>query len=98
MLGPHNVYFIWYGNWSGNTATTILPDLAGNIGGSPYFNINTTYYHYPWYDLALGFVVFPDRGQTAPSEVSAAAQLADGRIGLSPGGMSAITPNAGART
>ena len=44
MLGGNNVYYIWYGNWSGNTATTILTDLAQNIGGSPYFNINTTYY------------------------------------------------------
>lgn len=43
MLGTTNVYYIWYGNWSGNTATTILPDLAANIGGSSYFNINTTY-------------------------------------------------------
>lgn len=25
MLGPHNVYFIWYGNFSGNPALTILP-------------------------------------------------------------------------
>jgi hypothetical protein len=39
-----NVYYIWYGNWSGNSATSILPDLASNIGGSPYFNINTSYY------------------------------------------------------
>src|SRR5438309_338036 len=23
MPGPHNVYFIWYGNWNGNTATSI---------------------------------------------------------------------------
>lgn len=42
--GP-NVYYIWYGNWSGNTATTILTDFANSIGGSPYFNINTTYYN-----------------------------------------------------
>ena len=45
ILGTTNVYYIWYGNWSGNTATTILTDLAQNIGGSPYFNINTTYYN-----------------------------------------------------
>jgi hypothetical protein len=44
MLGTPNAYYIWYGSWSGNTATTILTDLAGHIGGSPYFDINTTYY------------------------------------------------------
>jgi hypothetical protein len=45
MLGSTHAYYIWYGNWSSNTATTILTDLAQNIGGSPYFNINTTYYN-----------------------------------------------------
>jgi len=44
MLGTTNAYYIWYGNWSGNSATTILTNLASSIGGSPYFNINTTYY------------------------------------------------------
>ncbi|MGR9000528.1 MAG: hypothetical protein ACU88J_15985 [Gammaproteobacteria bacterium] len=44
MIGTTNVYYIWYGNWSGNSAETILTDLAQNIGGSPYYNINTTYY------------------------------------------------------
>ncbi len=43
MLGGVNVYLIWYGNWSGNTAPAILTDLVSSIGGSPYFNINTTY-------------------------------------------------------
>jgi len=43
VSGP-TVYYIWYGNWSGNTATTILADLAKAIGGSPYFGINNTYY------------------------------------------------------
>jgi len=43
--GTTNVYYIWYGTWSSNTATTILTDLATNMGGSPYFNINTTYFN-----------------------------------------------------
>jgi hypothetical protein len=45
MLGTVNVYYIWYGNWSGNTAVSILTDFAQNLGGSPYYNINTTYYN-----------------------------------------------------
>jgi hypothetical protein len=43
MLQGATVYYIWYGNWGSNNAVTILTDLAQNIGGSPYFNINTTY-------------------------------------------------------
>ncbi len=42
-----NVYLIWYGNWSGDTlAQSIVTDFVSNVGGSPYFNINTTYYDY----------------------------------------------------
>lgn len=39
-----NIYYIWYGDWAGNSADAILGDLAASIGGSPYFAINTTYY------------------------------------------------------
>jgi hypothetical protein len=45
ILGTTKMYYIWYGNWSSNTATTILPFLAQNIGGSARYNINTTYYN-----------------------------------------------------
>lgn len=45
MTSTKNVYYIWYGNWSGNSATTILTDFANSVGGSGYFNINTTYYN-----------------------------------------------------
>src|SRR5436190_18718240 len=44
MLGSVNVHYIWYGNWSGNSAGTILTNLAQGIGGSPYEAINGTYY------------------------------------------------------
>jgi len=40
-----NVYFIWYGDWSKDQlAQKVLVNLITHIGGSPYFNINTTYY------------------------------------------------------
>ncbi|MGZ4999954.1 MAG: hypothetical protein ACXV7F_06605 [Methylomonas sp.] len=38
-----NVYYIWYGNWASNSAPSILTDLANHIGGSPYYNINSSY-------------------------------------------------------
>ena len=44
MLGEKRVYLIWYGDWSGNNATSILPTLLGGLSGSSYYNINTTYY------------------------------------------------------
>jgi hypothetical protein len=44
---PINTYYIWYGDWAtlDGGANTILTTLANGIGGSPYFNINTTYYN-----------------------------------------------------
>ena len=44
MLGTVNVYLIWYGNWSGNSATTLLPNVVSGLSGSSYEHINTTYY------------------------------------------------------
>jgi hypothetical protein len=41
-----NVHFIWYGHWNNNTAPEILTYLAKHIGGTAYFNINTSYYDY----------------------------------------------------
>ena len=43
MAGRSHIYFIWYGNWTGQPAESILVSLAAFIGGSPYALINTTY-------------------------------------------------------
>jgi len=43
MTSQTHIYYIWYGNWGGNTATSILEDFAARIGNSPYYRINTTY-------------------------------------------------------
>lgn len=45
MLNSIPVYYIWYGNWSSNTATTYLPKLPPDLSGSKYEHINTTYYN-----------------------------------------------------
>jgi Phosphate-induced protein 1 conserved region len=42
MTATKNVYFIWYGTWSSGDQS-ILTNLVHTEGGSPYFNINTTY-------------------------------------------------------
>jgi hypothetical protein len=44
LLGPVHVYYVWYGDWSGRTAPTILGDFASSLGGSAYWNIQTSYY------------------------------------------------------
>ena len=44
MTTTKNVYVIWYGTWS-STAKSILTNMLQYEGGSPYFNINTTYYN-----------------------------------------------------
>lgn len=49
MIGTPVIYYIWYGNWNQTNGTDtasgqqILRDLANTIGGSPHFQINTTY-------------------------------------------------------
>ncbi len=47
--GGPDVYVIWYGNWNQNNGTDttngqqIVNDFLNGLGGSPYFDINTTY-------------------------------------------------------
>lgn len=49
MTGTVNVYVIWYGNWNqANGSDTpvgqaLVRNFLKNIGGTPHFNINTTY-------------------------------------------------------
>jgi len=61
-----NVYLIWYGSFNGGSGSpaefkTILTDFANNIGGTPYYNINTTYTN--------------AAGQKVPNSVSVAGSM-----------------------
>src|SRR5262249_33611955 len=42
---PVHLYFIYYGNWAGTDpgGPTIMHNFGANLGGSPYWNILTTY-------------------------------------------------------
>jgi hypothetical protein len=44
MLGTNNVYVVYYGSFT-VTATSIIDNFLGNLGGSGAFNVNTTYYN-----------------------------------------------------
>jgi hypothetical protein len=39
------MYYIWYGSQWDTASKNVLTNLGQKIGGSPYFNINTTYYN-----------------------------------------------------
>ncbi len=44
LTGTPNVYYIWYGNWTGSTTPTILTDFINNLGGSKLYAINESYF------------------------------------------------------
>jgi Phosphate-induced protein 1 conserved region len=84
MTNGVRVYVIWYGDWTGDSATTILPALLGGIGGSPYYNVNTTYSN--------------GAGVRVPNSVTLAAQTTDaysqGKSNLSDAQINAIVSRA----
>jgi hypothetical protein len=49
IMGTPNVYLIWYGNWNQSNGTdtpagqALVRAFLGSVGGSPYYQINTTY-------------------------------------------------------
>ncbi|HZS29326.1 MAG TPA: hypothetical protein VFB76_19030 [Candidatus Angelobacter sp.] len=56
------VYLIWYGNWSSNSALTILPNFISSLTKTPYFALNTAY-------------GFKPAGSSTPANISGAVTL-----------------------
>jgi hypothetical protein len=44
VASTNHIYYIWYGTAWDTASKNLLATLGNNIGGSPYFNINSTYY------------------------------------------------------
>jgi hypothetical protein len=45
MTAAKNLYYIWYGTAWDTASKNVLTNIGQNLGGSPYFNINSTYYN-----------------------------------------------------
>src|SRR2546423_15118935 len=49
LIQTPTIYIIWYGNWNQTNGSDtpagqqVVRDFANSIGGSPYFNLNSTY-------------------------------------------------------
>jgi hypothetical protein len=46
MIGPVKIYYIWYGTAWDTASKNLLTTFGNSIGGTPYYNINTTYYNH----------------------------------------------------
>ncbi len=44
MTQPVRVYLLWYGDWSNDSSTSILPFFIRNLAPSSYWDILTSYY------------------------------------------------------
>lgn len=67
MANGVTVHVVWYGDWSGNTATEIVPEFLSHLGGTPYMQINSAYSG----RVAVGNVPYdPDGGTDAEAGLS----------------------------
>jgi hypothetical protein len=71
-----NLYFIWYGNWSGSPAQTLLPEWAQNVGAEPYYDITTSYWDV-WNDYVPDWVGY---GGSSYDAYSQGTNLADDAV------------------
>jgi hypothetical protein len=78
ITGTPHVYYIWYGSW-GSTDQSLLTGLASSIGGTPYFNINKTYFDHSNVHVS-GLVSYNGSTTDAYSQGPASTSLSDTQI------------------
>ncbi len=72
--GP-TAYFIWYGSWTASSKS-IVTNFITNEGGTPYFNINSTYYNGSGQHVTNHVVL----GGSTTDNYSQGTSLSDGQI------------------
>ncbi len=60
LAGNVNIYVIWYGDWEGNTARTLIPAFIQDLSGSPYYQIVTDYSGHTTTEVAGGISTSTD--------------------------------------
>lgn len=69
VITTPTIYLIWYGNWNQSNGSDtaagqqIVRDFAASVGGSPYFDINTSYSNQSYNAVISGGVSFADANQ-----------------------------------
>jgi hypothetical protein len=43
LTGVTHIYYLWYGDWAESPVKPVLTDFASTLGGSAYYNINSTH-------------------------------------------------------
>jgi hypothetical protein len=82
MLGTVNVYYIWYGLWdfTQDNTNTLLNAFGTGIGGTPYFNINTTYYSSSTSNSVSGLVKLSSQASPYIDKNSQGTALSDANV------------------
>ena len=82
MTKQQHAYYIWYGDWTGNSAVSILDDFANNIGDSPYYRINSTYTNAAGVPVSTSVTHIPGitLGATASTNYPYGKSLSDSQI------------------
>lgn len=71
------IYYIWYGDWTNDTAPAILEPLAQNLGSSPWWAISSTYFDSHGKYVPMNALTF---GGSYYDAYSQGATLDDGRV------------------
>lgn len=98
VLGTARVYLIFYGNWYLGNDAELVEDWVDNVGGTAYWEINTTYYdgsaRHVANSVALGGVFYDEYSQGTALDASRVYSIVQAYDQLDPGGIYVVLSSA----